>query len=227
MSIADVTVDCAVAHSSGSCRRDRHTRARESRDSRPRARARCAAHGPPENLIASATRLWGDEMDRLWGEMRPVPSHAIVTLAGGERISVGGRDRTSSTRRATRPSRDYFWTATGIAFVGDTAGMKLTESGVILPPTPPPDIDVEAWRRSLDAIDAWQADTLFVTHFGPHAPRLRAHRGDDVASRGWPRISCARRSRMGATDETREAWFTDEIRGVAAPPTLERRRQCV
>jgi glyoxylase-like metal-dependent hydrolase (beta-lactamase superfamily II) len=45
----------------------------------------------PEKLIASATRLWGDEMDRLWGEFRPVPQDALVVLKGGERISEGGR----------------------------------------------------------------------------------------------------------------------------------------
>jgi glyoxylase-like metal-dependent hydrolase (beta-lactamase superfamily II) len=46
----------------------------------------------PAKLIASATRLWGDEMDRLWGEMRPVPAGNLTILHGGERIAAGGRD---------------------------------------------------------------------------------------------------------------------------------------
>ena len=172
----------------------------------------------PENLIASATRLWGDEMDRLWGEMRPVPSDAIVTLAGGERISVGGRylDVVYTPGHASHHVT-YFCDSAGIAFVGDTAGMKLTDAGLVLPPTPPPDIDMEAWRRSLGAIDAWQPDTLFVTHFGPHAP-ASAHIAEMTshleAAADLVRHSLA----MDGTDETREAWFTDEIR------TLLRRR---
>jgi glyoxylase-like metal-dependent hydrolase (beta-lactamase superfamily II) len=166
----------------------------------------------PENLIASATRLWGDEMDRLWGEMRPVPGDAIVTLAGGERVSVGGRDLdVIYTPGHASHHVTYFCDSAGIAFVGDTAGMKLTETGLVLPPTPPPDIDVEAWRRSLGAIDAWQADTLFVTHFGPHAP-ASAHIAEMTSHLEAAADLVHRSLALDGTDETREAWFTDEIR---------------
>jgi glyoxylase-like metal-dependent hydrolase (beta-lactamase superfamily II) len=53
-----------------------------------------------------------------------------------------------------------------VAFVGDTAGVRI-DDGYVLPPTPPPDIDLEKWRGSLDAIEAWSPDTIFLTHFGP------------------------------------------------------------
>jgi glyoxylase-like metal-dependent hydrolase (beta-lactamase superfamily II) len=172
----------------------------------------------PENLVASAARLWGDEMDRLWGEVRPVPADALTALAGSERINAGGRDLdVIYTPGHASHHVSYLCGAAGIAFVGDTGGMKLRPEALVMPPTPPPDIDLEAWRRSAEVIDAWQPDTLFVTHFGPHAPAA-PHLAElmenlEVAS------DLVRRS-LGAsgTDETREAWFADELR------TLLRRR---
>jgi glyoxylase-like metal-dependent hydrolase (beta-lactamase superfamily II) len=72
----------------------------------------------PAKLIASATRLWGDEMDRLWGEFRPVPEHALIVLRGGERISAGGRDfEVAYTPGHASHHVSYFSAETGIAFV--------------------------------------------------------------------------------------------------------------
>ena len=110
-------------------------------------------------------------MDRLWGEFRPVPQEALVVLRGGERIRPAAASSTSPTRRATRRITSATSTPTrGIAFVGDTAGIRRQPDGFVLPPTPPPDIDLELWRDSLRASRRGGADTLFLTHFGPHAP---------------------------------------------------------
>jgi glyoxylase-like metal-dependent hydrolase (beta-lactamase superfamily II) len=166
----------------------------------------------PSKLIASATRLWGDEMDRLWGEMRPVPVENLVILRGGERIAAGGRDLDvaytpgHASHHVSYCSRD-----SGIAFVGDTAGVRLQVGRYIMPPTPPPDIDLEAWRESLARIGAWHPETLFVTHFGPFAPAA-AHL-TEMADRLDMTSALARASlaRDGG-DEDREAWFTDELR---------------
>ena len=77
----------------------------------------------PSKLMASATRLWGDDMDRLWGEMRPVPADAITVLRGGERIAAGGRDlEVAYTPGHASHHVSYFAGDAGIAFVGDTAG---------------------------------------------------------------------------------------------------------
>lgn len=166
----------------------------------------------PAKLIASATRLWGDEMDRLWGEMRPVPAETLVILRGGERLAAGGRDLdVAYTPGHASHHVSYFSADTGIAFVGDTAGVRLQEGRFIMPPTPPPDIDLEAWRDSFARISAWRPETLFITHFGPYAP-VAAHL-TEMADRleltsGLVKTSLAR----PGTDEEREAWFADEIR---------------
>ena len=166
----------------------------------------------PERLIASATRLWGDEMDRLWGEFRPVPEHALTILRGGERFTAGARDLdVAYTPGHASHHVSYYNADSGVAFVGDTAGIRRAERGFVLPPTPPPDIDLELWRDSLARIGRWSPATLFVTHFGPHAPAA-AHLTEmaenlDLAA-GLARASLGREG----TDLDREAWFTEEIR---------------
>jgi glyoxylase-like metal-dependent hydrolase (beta-lactamase superfamily II) len=94
-------------------------------------------------------------MDRLWGEVRPVPTEVVVSLAGGERIDAAGRDLTVAYTPGHASHHVSFYNAdSGVAFVGDTAGICLGRGGFVLPPTPPPDIDPEAWRASLALIEA-------------------------------------------------------------------------
>jgi glyoxylase-like metal-dependent hydrolase (beta-lactamase superfamily II) len=166
----------------------------------------------PAKLIASATRLWGDDMDRLWGEVRPVPADALIVLKGGERMTAAGRDlEIAYTPGHASHHVSYFNADSGVAFVGDTAGVRLDEGGFIVPPTPPPDIDLEAWRESLARIARWQPATIFVTHFGPHAP-VGAHLTEMAEhlelTSGLVRISLER----PGSDDTREQWFIDELR---------------
>ncbi|MGC4083171.1 MAG: hypothetical protein QM736_13945 [Vicinamibacterales bacterium] len=68
----------------------------------------------------------------------------------------------------------YFSPDTGVVFVGDTCGVRVTPGGFVLPPTPPPDIDLPLWFNSLSTIEAWRPDTLMLTHFGPSHP-VSAH----------------------------------------------------
>jgi len=166
----------------------------------------------PSKLIASATRLWGGDMDRLWGDMRPVPADRLVILRGDERFAAGGRDiDVAYTPGHASHHVSYFNADSGIAFVGDTAGVRLQHGRFIMPPTPPPDIDIEAWSDSLTRIAAWHPGTLFVTHFGPYAP-VPAHVTEMTdhltLTAGLVQTSLAREG----TDEDREAWFSNEIR---------------
>jgi glyoxylase-like metal-dependent hydrolase (beta-lactamase superfamily II) len=123
----------------------------------------------PTKLLASAARLYQDDMERLWGEFLPVPADRIRSLTGGERIDAVGRDLlVAYTPGHASHHVSYYDAATRVAFVGDTAGIRRGNGAYILPPTPPPDIDLEAWRESEHRILAWDPETLFLTHFGPH-----------------------------------------------------------
>jgi glyoxylase-like metal-dependent hydrolase (beta-lactamase superfamily II) len=117
----------------------------------------------PTRLIDSATRLYGDQMDRLWGPMLPVPERNLHVLIGGERL-LGGRFDVAYTPGHASHHVSYHHGAT--AFVGDVGGVRIGPGSLTIPPTPPPDIDVEAWHESLDLIAAWRPQRLAITHFG-------------------------------------------------------------
>lgn len=164
----------------------------------------------PAKLLASATRLYGVAMDALWGAVLPVPSQAVVALKGGERLEAGGRALDVAYTPGHASHHVSFYSAdTGIAFVGDTAGVKV--GFYVLPPTPPPDIDLDIWQDSLAQIEEWRPETLFLTHFGPSAPcrphltELRDHL--ELTTR-LVKSSLVR----DESDEAREAWFAEEIR---------------
>jgi glyoxylase-like metal-dependent hydrolase (beta-lactamase superfamily II) len=121
----------------------------------------------PRRLLRSARRIYGDAMDRLWGTVRPIPSANTVALRGGEMIMPGNRSiEVAYTPGHASHHVSYYDTATGTAFVGDTAGMRVTGSAYVLPVAPPPDIDVDAWHASLDRLRAWAPERLMLTHFG-------------------------------------------------------------
>jgi glyoxylase-like metal-dependent hydrolase (beta-lactamase superfamily II) len=166
----------------------------------------------PDKLLASATRLYGDAMDRLWGEVAPVPADAIVRLRGEERVTAGGRDLdVAYTPGHASHHVSYFIRDAGVALVGDTAGIRVVPDGYVLPPTPPPDIDLEAWRESLTRIARWAPDTVFLTHFGPSAP-VAPHLGalaDHLEHAGRLVKESLAQER---SDEWREEWFADQVR---------------
>jgi glyoxylase-like metal-dependent hydrolase (beta-lactamase superfamily II) len=166
----------------------------------------------PAKLLASAVRLYGDEMDSLWGEFLPVPSENLTILRGGERIQAAGRSLdVAYTPGHAAHHVSYFHRDADVAFVGDTAGIRVRPDGYMLPPTPPPDIDLEAWRTSLSSINDWRAGTLFITHFGPSSP-AGAHLSE-FADRLEADAELAKRllAKEG-TDEQREGWFIEEMR---------------
>jgi glyoxylase-like metal-dependent hydrolase (beta-lactamase superfamily II) len=166
----------------------------------------------PSKLIASAARLYGDAMERLWGEFAPVPAAALAMLAGGERVTAGGRvlDVAYTPGHASHHV-SFFSADTGVAFVGDTAGVQIIPGGYVLPPTPPPDIDLELWVRSLETIGKWRADTLFLTHFGPAAPP-----GHHLTALGAHLAAAAQLASESLSveggEQVQEAWFVERVR---------------
>jgi glyoxylase-like metal-dependent hydrolase (beta-lactamase superfamily II) len=117
----------------------------------------------PSKLLASAERLYGDKLEYLWGKILSVPEANIRSLAGGENV-LGMR--VAYTPGHASHHVCYFHEDSGIAFVGDVAAVRIPPSKLVLPPTPPPDIDVETWLRSLDVVAGWSPRRLGLTHFG-------------------------------------------------------------
>jgi glyoxylase-like metal-dependent hydrolase (beta-lactamase superfamily II) len=117
----------------------------------------------PSKLMKSATQLYGDDMDRLWGEMVPVPEENIRVLSGGE--TVEGL-RVEYTPGHASHHVTYFDEDAGDAYVGDVGGVRIPPSGFVMAPTPPPDIDLEKWSASLDLVEGRSPERLRLTHFG-------------------------------------------------------------
>src|SRR6185437_2288620 len=117
----------------------------------------------PSKLLRSAGQLYGDDMDRLWGEVLPVPEENLHVLAGGETVEGF---RVAYTPGHASHHVCYLHEETGDAYVGDVAGVRIPPYEHTVAPTPPPDIDVEAWLDSLHTVASWNPHSLCLTHFG-------------------------------------------------------------
>jgi glyoxylase-like metal-dependent hydrolase (beta-lactamase superfamily II) len=165
----------------------------------------------PSKLLVSATRLYGDDMERLWGEVVPVPSERLQILTGGETLSLGDGGRFEVAHTPGHASHHVCYLQEGVAFVGDVGGVQITPDSPVIAPTPPPDIDLEAWHASIDRVAEWRPERLAMTHFGA---------ADDVAEHlaavgerldAWAAL---------ARDHDREAFMAAiraEIAAVATP----------
>ena len=144
----------------------------------------------PSRLEASARRLYRDDFDRLWGELAPVPEENVH------------RVRAETLGLATFPSPGHarhhvcYLAPDGTLFAGDAAGVRIRPSEFVLPPTPPPEVDLEAWERTLDEIAARKPERLALIHFGVFED-VERHLGElRERLRAW-----AERVRDGASEE--------------------------
>ena len=120
----------------------------------------------PERLLASAGRIYGDRMETLWGEFLPVPADSVTEVDEGDTVRLGDRTlRVAYTPGHAKHHVAYFEEDTGTAWVGDDAGIRIPPGGVI-PVTPPPDVDVEAWNGTMARVMEWSPDRIVPTHFG-------------------------------------------------------------
>jgi glyoxylase-like metal-dependent hydrolase (beta-lactamase superfamily II) len=121
----------------------------------------------PAKLLASAERLWPGELGQLFGETLPVPFGNLRMLEGGETLALGSRNvEVVYTPGHASHHVSYFDSSDGTAFVGDTTGFHIEGEPFAVPLAPPPDIDLEIWYGSLEAIAARHPARLFLTHFG-------------------------------------------------------------
>ena len=170
----------------------------------------------PAKLLESAARLYGDDMDRLWGNVVPVPAENIVALEGGEEID-GFRVEYVPGHASHHVA--YLHEETGDAYVGDVAGVRIPPGDFTLAPTPPPDINVEAWERSIEKVAEWRPRRLALTHFDrTDHPLEQLERVRESLRRN------AERARRG----DRDAFLREvdaEIASGADAATAERHRQ--
>ena len=144
----------------------------------------------PSRLEASARRLYGDEFDTLWGELAPVPEGNVVVVDA----QVVGLECFPSPGHASH--HVCYLDGDGTLYAGDAAGVRILPSSFVLPPTPPPEVDLEAWAATLDEIERRSPERLALIHFGVtedpqrHLGELRRRLGD------W-----SERVRDGASEE--------------------------
>ena len=166
----------------------------------------------PSKLLKSAGRLYGDDMWELWGEVRPVPEDRITALSGGETVEGF---RVAYTPGHASHHVSYLHEESGDAYVGDVAGVRVPPYDHTVAPTPPPDIDVEAWLDSLHTLASWSPQTLGLTHFGQvtevteHLHRMRC-----------ALMESAERARM-KDEETFIARMEQELLEATDPATVE------
>jgi glyoxylase-like metal-dependent hydrolase (beta-lactamase superfamily II) len=166
----------------------------------------------PSRLEASARRLYGDTFDALWGELAPVPEQNI-RVVGSE---VLGLECFPSPGHASH--HVCYLDAGGTLYAGDAAGVRLQPDRTVLPPTPPPDFDLEVWNRTIDEIEKRRPSRLALVHFGvaedpgPHLAELRKRLAD------W-----TRQVGSGVTEEEfSESVRSDVTRSGADLETYER-----
>jgi glyoxylase-like metal-dependent hydrolase (beta-lactamase superfamily II) len=114
----------------------------------------------PTRLEASARRLYGDAFDDLWGELAPVPDRNIHVVGG----RVVGFECFPTPGHASH--HVCFLTADGTLYAGDAAGVRIEPHPDVLPPTPPPEFDLDAWLQTLVDIERRAPVRLALIHFG-------------------------------------------------------------
>jgi glyoxylase-like metal-dependent hydrolase (beta-lactamase superfamily II) len=170
----------------------------------------------PGKLLASARRLYGPDMGRLWGEVAPVPADNVVALGGGE--VVEGFEVAHMPGHASHHVA-YLHADSGDAYVGDVAGVRIPPGELTVMPTPPPDIDLDAWWRSLDVVRAWRPSALCLTHFG------RVAAVDEQLDRAAEALQIAGERSRGADREAFLRALDAELARSADPAAAERFRQ--
>jgi glyoxylase-like metal-dependent hydrolase (beta-lactamase superfamily II) len=120
----------------------------------------------PSRLMASATRIYGDNMDALWGTMLPAPPQKVTPLYDGDIIAVAGL-RFQAIDTPGHANHHHAFCLEDVAFLGDVGGVRLPQSPLISLPAPPPEFDLEAWQQSIDRLRAKNFSAVYPTHFGP------------------------------------------------------------
>jgi len=121
----------------------------------------------PTKLVEGAARVYGERMDELWSEVRPVPEDRLVALSGGEEIGAAdGVLVAHHTPGHARHHLAYHEPESRTLFGGDVAGIRLPGTSHVRPPSSPPEFDPQAWARSITRVQKLAPRNLAPTHFG-------------------------------------------------------------
>lgn len=172
----------------------------------------------PDKLLASAARIYGDQMERLWGVILPVPEARVTAIDDGAELVVGAR----TLQALYTPGHAIHHVALHDAahaaiFTGDIGGVRLEDIPYVRPPTPPPDLNLEDWAASIDRLRALRPRALYLPHFGEVTGDLDAH-FDELRARlfSWGELM-ARGIRAGKSDAELAAVLAE-----ASDPDVER-----
>ncbi|MBI5031640.1 MAG: MBL fold metallo-hydrolase [Chloroflexi bacterium] len=133
----------------------------------------------PSKLLASASRIYGDKMESLWGKILPVPQANLIVVNDQDEIKIPGSTvRAFDTPGHARHHHAYLDTNSGLLFTGDVGGVRMPGVSYVRPPTPPPELDIEAWVASISKLRALNATGLCPTHFGLFRGNLHWHWND-------------------------------------------------
>ncbi len=121
----------------------------------------------PTKLVGSAARIYGDRMEALWGKTEPVPLANIISIEDGQTLQIGNRRLLAlHTPGHAVHHIAYFDADRHELFAGDVTGVVLEGCSYVRPPTPPPDLDIEAWKTSIVRLRTLSLDRLYLPHFG-------------------------------------------------------------
>ena len=119
----------------------------------------------PEKLLRSARRIYGDEMDALWGEIIPVPASGLVSPLDGEEIRIGGL-RFTPIDTPGHAEHHYSYVLEDLCFTGDVGGIRIPGFPYVRLPMPPPELHLEKWQASIERLQALRFSRIAPTHFG-------------------------------------------------------------
>ena len=118
----------------------------------------------PEKLYNSAKRIYQDKMESLWGAMNPIAAEQIVAVNHGETFDIGGK-KLIGWHTPGHAIHHIAWQLDDKLWTGAVAGIKIN-NGPVVPPCPPPDINIEDWFDSIELINKLPVNELYLTHFG-------------------------------------------------------------
>jgi len=161
----------------------------------------------PERLERSARRLYGDTFDTLWGELAPVPAEN-VHVVGDSVLGLGCFPTPGhASHHVCYLDRD------GTLYAGDAAGVRLQPSRFVMPPTPPPEFDLDAWQRTIEELERRDPERLALVHFGIAEDTQRHLAELRLALYDWTDFV-----RGGASEEEFVAYVQTEMRDAGERP---------